>query len=108
MHGFKHSLAERLTFSSHYYFFGCPSSNASFLRSDFQRDTGFIGDVLSHEMGINPEHGFPDLRTVIYSPDIVSDAQVRYHKVDLNQVIPLLSPTGIQSLDVSLPSLEIK
>ncbi len=77
------------------------------VESDFQRDTGFAGDVLRHEMGANPTHGFPALRTVTYSPDIVSDIQVRYLKVDLDQVLPLLSAPNIASLSMSLPQLEI-
>ncbi|KAL8741323.1 MAG: hypothetical protein Q9190_006061, partial [Brigantiaea leucoxantha] len=77
------------------------------LESDFQFDTSFVTDVLRHEMGSNPTHGFHSLQTVIHSSDITSDFQVRHHGVDLDQVLPLLSAANIKSLDISLPPLEL-
>ena len=77
------------------------------LGSDFQRDTSFIGDIISSNIGSTPKQLFPALESVTFSNDIVSDTDVAFHFVHLNQVLPLFYMGSLRTLSMSLPPLAI-
>ena len=85
-----------------------PSLKRLTLGSDFQRDTPFIGEIISSSnSGSTPKQLFPALESVTYSNDIVQDLDVAYHFVHLNQVLPLFYMGSLRSLSISLPPLAI-